>query len=159
MTARTSRLSLKVGVLLILQGAYLVYSAKAQGTDSLAVQGPPTDPEAIATALAQFIVMATLFLGGPLGVIYSLLEKKALKALGSETYVKGCLMTIAGLLCFAFALVIGSDLSLYYISTAVPGVVGGASIFKTGTGQVTTSAAAMKAKRDDNQPPSDGGNP
>lgn len=98
-----------------------------------------------AQELVEFIFMCTVFLGGPIGIVYSIMETKLLTWLKQEAYIKGLLISVAGVLCVGFAKIIGSDLSLYEISSAVPGILGGISAFKTSGNYVVDKVQAMRA--------------
>ena len=108
----------------------------------------PTDGQQ-AQELVEFIFICTIFLGGPLGIIYAIMETKLLSWFKQEAYIKGLLITIAGVLCVVLARLIGSTLTLYEISAGVPSVLGGISAFKTSgnyvgekTGMRKTTTAA-----------------
>jgi len=97
-----------------------------------------------AQELVEFIFMCTVFLGGPLGIIYSIMEARLLSWLKQEAYIKGLLISVAGLLCVGFAKLINSNLTLYEISSAVPGILGGISAFKTSGNFVADKVQARR---------------
>jgi NhaP-type Na+/H+ or K+/H+ antiporter len=101
--------------------------------------------------LVEFIFICSIFLGGPLGIVHSVLEAKLMTWLRTEMIIKACLTSVAAVLCLLMANLTHSSFTLFEIASAVPGVIGGMSLTKSTTAAVTTKVQAMRSGAPDGQ--------